>query len=245
MGYRGRDIEVSNIDEHTLLVAACDSCGGIGEKDFDVIKVPAELVGRLTTRVVLMELMAIAAIPKILSVAISTEPEPTGTKILAGIKDELDAADFSNLPCAISTEKNIPTRQTGLGISIVGTCSKKNLRIAQSKSGNHVYCLGLPKFGKELTRMDDPEIAQIRHLKILNQQPNIHDILPIGSRGILKEVNQLAEQVNCHFVQNNHPLDITKSAGPSTCILFTSPDTFPDLFQESLPVAKIGHLISN
>ena len=245
MGYKGRDVEVSDIDDQTFLVVACDSCGGIGEKDYDEIKVPAQLVGRLTMRVALMEMIAVAAIPKILTVTISNEPDPTGTKILSGINAELEAADFVNLPCSISTEKNIPTRQTGLGISIVGTCLKENLKIAQSNSGNYVYCLGIPKFGKELTSEDDPEIAQVKHLKTLNQKPNIHDILPIGSRGILEEVNQLAKQADCHFVQNDHPIDIKKSAGPSSCIIFTTSDIIPDLFMESLPVTKIGRLISN
>lgn len=39
--------------ESTFVVIACDSCGGIGPKDLDVVKVPAHIVGRFTSRVAL------------------------------------------------------------------------------------------------------------------------------------------------------------------------------------------------
>lgn len=59
-------------------MVSCDSCGGIGEKELDILKVPHRLVGQLTARVALMEIICTGADPKIMTVAISAESEPTG-----------------------------------------------------------------------------------------------------------------------------------------------------------------------
>lgn len=243
MGHQGRDIVMSEIDHTRLLIAACDSCGGIGDKSLDKIKVPAELVGRLTTRVAMMEIVAVGAIPKLITIAISAEPEPTGAGILLGVEAELIAAGFSDLPRSISTEKNIPTSQTGLGIGITGICNKRDFRIGRSKTNDNVYCLGQPKVGNELISANDPEIVQISNIAQLSEHAAVHDILPIGSRGILAEANQLADQANCCFVQNNHTIDLNKSAGPSTCIIFTCLEVLHESFPEALALTKIGCLV--
>ena len=232
------------MDSDRLLVVTCDSCGGIGDKELDMIAVPAELVGRFTARVAIAELMAVGAIPHLLAVAICSEPEPTGTKILIGIDAELKAAGLDGLSRVVSTEKNVATRQTGLGISVTGISSPSNLKVNLSKQGDAVYCMGLPKVGQELDRADDPEIAQIEHLMKLLPCANVHDVLPIGSRGILEETNQLAERVDCQFLQTNHSIDVQKSAGPSTCVVFTGTDVLPGSFPASLPLVQIGRLIS-
>lgn len=244
MGFKGRDIEVCEIDQTKYLVATCDSCGGIGEKEFDKIKVPAELVGRLTTRVAFMELIAVGATPKMMTISITSEPEPTAVNILAGIFAELKVAGFSKLPRVISTEKNISTCQTGLGIGITGICLKDELRVHRSKPGDNVFCLGIPKFGDQVTSADNYEIVQIKDLKKWTRHQEVHDILPIGSRGILEESNQLANQVNCQFIQYNYSIDVKKSAGPSTCIIFTCPDNFVPEYPDILSLTKIGCFIS-
>jgi len=247
MGYLGRDIEVVSINQTQYLVASCDSCGAIGMKDLDELKIPWSVTGRLTTRVALLEVLSSGAVPQLMTVAISNEPHPTGDRILEGVKEELQAAGLSTLPMAISTEKNMFTQQTGLGISLIGVIEKKQLRIGTAQSGDDVYCLGLPKVGPELKNPEDSEIVQVKDLQILLNSMRIHDIVPVGSRGILLEAQQLATSVNCQLIVDSACiLDLDKSAGPSTCLIFTATTSLVLQLSSSglarLPITKVGKL---
>ncbi len=256
MGYRGRDVEIAMLTDGQCLVAACDSCGAIGDKEFDIVKVTPHLVGRFTVRVALLEVLAAGAVPQIVTVAVSNELYPTGDGILAGVKDELKSAGIESLPAAISTEKNMPTRQTGLGISIVGICRREEVRIATSLSGDNVYCLGLPKVGPEVQNPDDEEIVQGKHVLSLLKINGIHDIVPVGSQGIRREADMLAENSGCDFIPDGStPVDWDKSAGPSTCLIFTSPAELTAILLgelagagpafRSIPLFKAGILVPN
>jgi Selenophosphate synthetase-related proteins len=246
MGYLGRDVEVVTISPQQLLVASCDSCGAIGMKELDDYKISWSITGRFTTRVALLEVLATGAVPKMMTAAISNEPYPTGEGILDGVRGELLSAGLT-LPMAISTEKNMNTQQTGLGISVIGVADKDQLRIGTSQSGDDVYCLGLPKVGPEVTSPEDPEIVQVNHIQVLFGIQNVHDIVPVGSRGILTEAQLLASTSNSRLILNSScELNLNKSAGPSTCVLCTS--SSPLLFDtalsgfECLPMIKIGSL---
>lgn len=245
MGYHNRDVEVAFLNEEECLVAACDSCGAIGSKELDVVKVPPYITGRFTARVALLEVVSVGAVPQIITVAVSNEPDPTGAEILEGVRDELRAFELSSLRMAISTEKNMPTQQTALGISIVGVCLKSKLRIATSQAGDIVYCLGLPKVGPEVKSPDDLEIVQARDVRYLLKQEGVHDIIPVGSKGIRAEVELLASGLNYTFVaesSNSLPIDLDKSAGPSTCLIFTALPEMGAWDFAPTPLFKIGRI---
>ncbi|MTV51004.1 alpha-ribazole kinase [Heliobacillus mobilis] len=246
MGYQGRDVEVVFLAADQCMVAACDSCGAIGDKEFDVVPVPQYIVGRFTTRVALLEVLSVGAIPAVVTVAISNEPSPTGEEILAGVRDELKEIGKPDLPVVISTEKNIPTKQTGVGVTVVGAVERKGLRIGTTQPGDRMYCLGLPKVGPEVQRADDEEIAQASHILKLFQVEGIHDVLPVGSRGIRAEAKTLAEGLGCCFSEwPPSGLDLEKSAGPSTCVLFTAcPEVQLDEFTGT-PLQVIGEVIQS
>ncbi|MCP4114951.1 MAG: alpha-ribazole kinase [Desulfobacteraceae bacterium] len=243
MGYAGRDIEVVFMENGWCLVVACDSCGAVGDKELDVVTVPPYLVGRLTSRVALLEVISSGADPRVVSVSVSAEPEPTGEGILQGVRDELAACCGKQIPLAISTEKNFPTRQTGLGISVSGTCPADRLRLEKSRSGDRLYCLGLPKVGNELNDPDDPEIINGSFIRRLLGHPSVHDVLPVGSQGIRKEAERLASSVrsSIRFEKQAIP-DLDKSAGPATCALFTSSSPCEAGDFGSLPLFPIGIL---
>jgi hypothetical protein len=246
MGYKGRDVEINILDNDFCLVAACDSCGAIGDKELDQVRVPAFMVGQLTCRAVLLEVISTNAIPKIMTVAISSELDPTGNNILDGVHAELKASDLIHLPLAISTEKNFKTSQTGLGISVTGVCKIKDLKIAKSQPGDRVYCLGLPKVGKEILDTDDSLVINAGKITMLLKQKDVHDILPVGSQGIRLEVDNLALNTGSIFKSHDKPLpDLDKSAGPSTCIIFTSARKQDKTNFEPLPLYEVGIFISN
>ncbi len=247
LGYLGRDVEVASINHTQYLVASCDSCGAIGMKELDVYKVPWFFTGKLTTRVALLEVLSTGAVPQMLTVAISNEPYPTGDELLKGVTDELECAGLRTLPMAISTEKNMTTKQTALGISVIGVADKNKLRIGSTQQGDEIYCLGSPKVGSELNNPEDPEIVQVKAIQILLEISTIHDIIPVGSRGIRLEADQLASTVNSRLrVDLTCTLDLDKSAGPSTCLIFSSLTSQNlDLVLSSfpnLPLTRIGTL---
>lgn len=242
MVYKGRDVEVVQVDRNYAIVTACDSCGGIGLKQNDVVKLSPYIVGRFTARVALMEVLSVGAIPKTISIAISNEPNPTGEEIINGVIEELKTMDLESIPMTISTEKNIETSQTALGITVIGICKNENIRVTKSRSGDFVYCLGIPKVGNEINGLDDIEIVQINHIKNLLKLNGVSDIVPIGSKGILMEIEMLCRNVDCKFIYEPvEYIDMHKSAGPSTCLIFTcSEDTNFSKF--TLKPLKLGML---
>lgn len=242
MSYLGRDVEVVPLDGAQYLVTACDSCGGIGSKEQDVVKVTPYIVGRFTTRVALMEVVAAGAAPRLVTAAVSNEPDPTGKEILAGVSDELRTLNLEDLPVSVSTEKNTLTVQTGLGITVIGICQRDSLRISKTKPGDHLYCLGLPKLGPEVADPADPEMAQCNHIPVLLSVKGVHDIIPVGSKGIRGEAELLAAELNLVFEpEEDLVIDIDKSAGPSTVLIFSCEDEFTPTFPLA-PINKIGKI---
>ena len=243
MGYKGRDVEISMLEAGICLVTACDSCGAIGNKPLDQLKVPPQLVGELTARVALMEVICTGAVPQVMTAAISSEPDPTGNAILEGIRKELTAAGYPDLPLAVSTEKNFSPDQTGLGMGVTGSCPANALRIATSKPGDTVYCLGLPRVGEEVAQAPPEEIISPAHIRELLAMEAVHDVLPIGSRGIKAEAEDLAAQVDCRFEANPDARpDLAKAAGPSTCAVFTASQTFNLTHLAGLALFRVGCL---
>lgn len=243
MSGRRRDVEVIRIGGDQCLVVACDSCGAVGSKELDAVQAPAYVVGRYTARVALFEVLAAGAQPRAASVAISNEPSPTGDAILHGVRDELSTAGADDIPIAASTEKNMATRQTSVGVTVIGVCGDRELRLGLSRPGDAIYCMGVPKVGHEVGGPEDDRAVQRRHLDALLKREGIHDIIPVGSKGIRWEAGILADAADAHLIIETDPgLDLEKSAGPSSCIVFScQPDTVLPEF-DFIPFVKIGKL---
>lgn len=223
MGYKGRDVEVSLLNKGECLVVACDSCGAIGSKALDIVQVPEQVTGRFTARVTLLEVLAAGAEPKMLTVAISNEADPTGDGILEGVREELKSLNLAQLPMVISTEKNMITQQTGLGISAIGVADLAVLRLATTRVGDFIYGLGLPKVGPEVSDPEDLEIIRGEHIRRLLEQPSVHDIVPIGSQGLRGEALALANTLKGKLILDSAcPVELSKSAGPATALIFST-----------------------
>lgn len=57
-----RDISLIPRGEQYLAIA-CDSCGGVGSKEMDLVPASPQIVGYYTARVALMEVLSIGALP--------------------------------------------------------------------------------------------------------------------------------------------------------------------------------------
>lgn len=214
-----RDLTLLHVNDDCFLVIACDSCGGIGSKKLDVVKVDFEIVGYYTAAVVLCEILAFRAIPQIIVNNFCVEMNPTGEKILVGIKEAIEeiGLDSSHLLTG-STEENIPVMQTGIGLTCMGMIDLKLWTKPKTQPGDELFAIGIPKVGTEVVETD--EISNLKIISQINNHLGIHEILPVGSKGIDYEVNELCRCNNLILnYTENIPLDIKKSAGPVTCVL--------------------------
>jgi hypothetical protein len=208
------------------MVVSCDSCGAIGPKPLDRVRVSGYTVGRFTARVALMEALSVGAEPVCLANTLAVEPRPTGVQIIKGILDEVRHANLhSRIVMIYSTEKNIPVRQTGLGVTVLATAAFKSLKVGRCKSGDAVGAIGVPYVGSEVLPAErNKMIADTRDVRNLLDSNLVNEVIPVGSQGILHEARTIAEDSRLNFSLRSHPdIDVRKSAGPATSILCACP----------------------
>jgi hypothetical protein len=221
-----RDVLLLRVSAELILVVGCDSAGGIGPKPLDVVRVDADVLGRFTARVALMEVLSVGAKPICLTTALSVEREPAGIGIMKGIERELRFAQLSpRTPILDSSEKNVAVNQTGVGVTVIGTVSPRSLRVGRSKRGDRIIAIGTPHMGAEVLLGERKgKIANTRDVQALAKMPFIHEIIPVGSHGIMKEAHTIAQDSRFRFIPyENVNVDLVKSAGPSTVVLCTLP----------------------
>ncbi|AOY75459.1 AIR synthase related protein [Clostridium formicaceticum] len=243
---RFRDLTIIDHMVDKLLVIACDSCGAVGNKEKDIVKVMPEIVGYYTTRVALMEVLSVGAEITTVINTLSVEMEPTGTQIIRGIEKLLKEAGIDTICLNGSTEENFKTCQTAMGITIIGEVQKDKIRVNTSQKGDYVVVAGMPKFGNEITGVYHPDICSIKDLQVLLAMKEVREIYPVGSKGILYESQYLAEENHLNFqIADDVSVDIRKSAGPATVVIFTIAPRKLSFLQEKIktPLQIIGKLI--
>jgi len=242
-----RDVLLFKISKRTIMVVSCDSAGGIGSKQHDVVKVDPKTIGRFTARVALMEALSVGATPLCLSNTLPVEPQRTGKEIVRGIRGELkDSGLNPGIPMVQSTEKNIRVSQTGVGVTVIGLADKESLKIRRCKAGDAVVAIGLPQVGAEvITGERRRRIADTRDVRRLLDQPFVHEVIPVGSQGILHEARTVASDSNLEFkLRRDLKIDVAKSAGPGTTILCVLAQEDAEKLSEIFPkpVNPIGAL---
>lgn len=214
-----RDISIVNIGGGRSLVIACDVSGGIGPKTGDKIKVNGKKVGLYTSRVALMEVLAVGAEPISVIDTLSVEYDPTGKEIIKGIQQALEESDLDKSIINGSTEDNIKTQQTGVGITVVGIIENEDLKINCTDKGNILAAVGLPLVGEEVLNCPDMR-ADIFDLQNLSEKKYVKEMMAVGSKGIKYEAELMAEMSDLKLKYNSGlKLDLKKSAGPATVIL--------------------------
>jgi hypothetical protein len=244
---RVRDLLITELTTDLWMVVASDSAGGIGPKKNDTVYAPGYDLGRLVARVPIMEILSSGAVPILIVDTLAVEMESSGKEIIRGVRDEVSEAGMnSNLVITGSTEDNVITTQTGMGAVIIGIIAKKDFRPGKSLKGDIVVCVGLPKSAPEFeVKYSDPEITDPKTIRQLNQLAFVHDILPVGSKGITYEFNEMAVSscLNKHLYEEIK-ININKSGGPSTCCLVSFAPEHLEAFKEKInkPVSVIGEM---
>ena len=244
-----RDVRVLRLHGDRFLVVGCDSCGGIGPKRLDMVRVSGQVVGKFTARVALMEVLSTGATPIFLAATMSVEPAPTGDDILKGIEEEVKTLNLpSRLVMTGSSEKNFPVEQTGLGVTVVGTVASSKLKIGCSIAGDIAVSIGLPVVGEEVLAAEKKRlIADLRDLQKLLRERFIHEVIPAGSKGILHEANTVADDSKLSFMpEEDTEIETDRPAGPATVLVATLPSMRLHALRKttSKPVSVIGHLWS-
>lgn len=211
-----RDLTILPFATDCTLVIACDSSAGIGEKSEDLVTIDPAVTAAFCLRVPLLELLCFGAKPICIIDLIGNELAPTGERMLAGIKGEMARAGIADLPINGSTEENIPTKTSSIGVTVLGEF-KGVLELPHISEECSLLQLGRPYVGDEVVKNQN-KIFSYDLVKALREEPGVLDMLPVGSKGIRFEAELMAHGSDYQVVfETEGELDC--SAGPATVVL--------------------------
>ena len=242
------DVSIMKMPTGHAIVTGSSSSGGVGPKPMDNIKISGSIVGKFLARVASMDVAATGAFPVSVSVTLGVEKEPTGNQIIKGIRKEIRVLGLEpNQILKENTEENFETIQTGAGITVIGLANEDELRLGKTRPGDLVVAIGIPKVGNEVIPAEARrEIANLKDVTSLAKKRFIHDIVPVGSFGIIHEAQMLSYSIGRQLkMYESTELDVNKSAGPATVVLTTinkeKLDELPIFIRK--PINVIGEIL--
>lgn len=213
---RYRDLTLLPFSKEKTLVIACDSSASIGEKIHDAVRIDPSITAAFCLRVPLLELLCFGAKPICIVDLIGNEYAPTGEKILAGIKGEMEKAGLGELPVNGSTEENMPTATTSVGITVIAEVPSDKV-LPKFEEDCCLLQLGRPYVANEVVK-NLATIFSYDLVRQLRNEPAVVDLLPVGSKGIRYEA-KLMVQDSSYTVAFITEEDLDRSAGPATVLL--------------------------
>ncbi|CAN5635359.1 hypothetical protein BH10ACT7_BH10ACT7_32800 [soil metagenome] len=239
---RVRDLVVVDLGAKALVIA-CDSNAATGDKPGDYLKQDPIITGYSAAKVPLMEVLASGAVPFLLVNNLCCDLATTGVRILAGIRELLDQTGV-DLMVTGSDESNMPTVQTGLGVTVIGIVDKEALRLGGVRAGDEVWVVGLRRSGIPNDEYDEGDggTGTAIHVKTALELPGVHEVLPVGSHGVAHEVGELARVGEVSIdLREGLETDLHASAGASTCFLVAcDPQASARLRELDLPLELVG-----
>jgi len=213
----------------------------------DKIRVEAEVVGRYTARVALMEVMSVCAMPFLVACTLPVEPCPTAAEIARGVRNELKRAKLAGrVAMMLSTEKNFPVSQTAVGITVLAVVSRRMLRTRRSRRGDALVAVGLPFVGFDVIKGEkEGKVVDLTDLTAILRSNAVHDVIPVGSGGIMKEAKVIAKDSGLGLrLCCPDGISLSRSAGPATVILCSASESKHTAISALThkPVTRIGTL---
>lgn len=216
-----RDILIIPLSEDENLVIASDNSGSIGMKNDDAVQVPYKLVAYYLFRVAVMECISAAAKP--FAVVIQNFcGDNTWQQLLEGTEQGISELGKLDIQITGSTETNFVMNQSAVGLTVLG---KRRANVHSDKlkynSETSIAVIGSPLVGQELLEKE----KQVVPLSVFMEVCGIEDVItiPVGSRGILHELNTLFEDPPFTEYNVDTTVELTKSSGPSTCFVAVFP----------------------
>ncbi|MBD3107733.1 alpha-L-fucosidase [Bacillus sp. AGMB 02131] len=242
-----RDLTIVPLPNEQYIVTAVDISASIGEKPNDILQVTPELTGKMAARVPLMEVLASGAQIIAINDVVGAEIEPTGKRVIKGIEEEMQLAGLAHLELNGSTEENMTTSQTSVGVTVIGLANFSYLKVNNVKRDAILFGYGEPRMGEELVEKPELEVTY-ELIKSLVERDDVFEIVPIGSKGILYEANLLARLNDCLFQETASCTEslLRKSAGPVTAVIIAVDENQAATFVQTYPEAYvIGKLKKN
>lgn len=209
-----RDITIQKFGSEYLVMAA-DNSGAIGNLPHDEVKVPYDIISAFGARVCLMEILASGAEPFSFIIH-SFNGEKAWDELLQGAERTFSEAGLKNIEITGSTESNMSMLQSASSFTLLARAREEELRIHRTPQEARFAVIGVPLVGSEVVSRRE-EVLPLSLFTALLKMEGIHEILPVGSKGIAAEVALLAgasRQFTCE-------LKLNKSAGPSTCAIIS------------------------
>ncbi|MEH7389554.1 ATP-binding protein [Bacillus sp. JJ1503] len=212
-----RDVLIIPFNGEESLVMASDNSGGIGLKEMDEVQVPYETVAYYSFRVAVMECMAAGGKPFAVTVQ-NFCGEHAWNLLMDGINRGIEELGLEGIQINGSTESNFSLVQSAVGLTVLGKV--KNDTVDHSLKFSEetmVAVIGKPLVGNEVVELE----AEVAPLSLFKQFCLLEGVilLPVGSKGILYEMNQLFVNRTFRETEIAADLDVKKSSGPSTCFL--------------------------
>ncbi|MHB1010145.1 MAG: AIR synthase related protein [Propionibacteriaceae bacterium] len=204
-------------------VIAADSVGGIGPKPADTVRADARTVAHFALRVPLLEVICSGARPVAVIDNLCVELDPTGREMLDEIRLLAAQAGIVSEAITGSTEENVRTQATGVGVTVMGRIGPGGLLPGHSHPGDVILCAGLPLSAPhDDVRIGHPSQVPVAAVSAVVAAGLVHDALPVGSKGLTWEVAQLAESAGLRAVWVEHAaFSLTASGGPASCVLLS------------------------
>ena len=243
---RIRDLVILDDD----LVVATDSIGGIGPKPADTVPADAVTVAHFAVRVPLLEVICAGAVPVLVVDDLCVELEPTGRLMIEEVRRLAAAAGVPPEAVTGSTEDNVVTAATGIGVTVLGRLvPSATCRPGGGRDGDAVVCAGLPiSAPRDEIYIGHPDQASVAAVAAAVASGLVHDALPVGSKGLAWEVPQLAGSAGLGVKWLPSSIEIAASGGPSSCVLFcAAEESLEELTGMLAPapvqvVARLEHL---
>lgn len=201
-------------------------------------------VGQYAARTVLLELICAGARIAALTVALAVEYDSLGKEILAASRMAL-AQIGSRAPVIWSSEKNFEVDTTGVGVTAVGVADASSIRIGRSRRGDAVALFGQPSVGKGVLEAERKNLLPtLEDAIFLTNSELVHEVLPVGSTGVLHEASVMAHDSGLRFVSSIDSKELRVSAGPSTALAFSFAPSEANKLKERLdkPLVVVGSL---
>jgi hypothetical protein len=211
-----RDTITIPLNSKEALIIASDNSGGIGMKAEDHVQVSYETVAYYSFRVAAMECIAAGGEP--FSVVLHNfSGDDSWSELVNGVQKGLAELNLEDVLITGSTESNFHLKQSAVGLVVMG---KKHFdKITEKLFSNDLKfaVIGKPLVGNEVI-----DLAQeVVPLSTFREVSNLQDIMiwPVGSKGILYELNQMFTNKEFTKEMLHTKLDVLKSSGPATCFI--------------------------
>ena len=218
-----RDVLIIPFNKEESLIVASDNSGAIGLRDMDAVHVPYETVAYYSFRVSVMECMAAGAEPFAVTLQ-NFCGDSAWPALEAGIQRGITELQFKDIQLTGSTESNFTLLQSAVGITVLG---KKKNNIAVKSVANFdpkeigIAVIGTPLVGNEVIEREI-DVAPLALMKRLSTRQDVIT-WPVGSKGILHEINRMFPNQTFSRGKIETSVDIEKSSGPATCFLIAFP----------------------